>query len=51
MSVCAFNSSSNGGYSNLFNAAALSRKSFIGKISLPVNSLYLPTFADDKAKI
>ena len=51
MSVCAFNFSTNGEYTNLFNAAAFSRKSFIVKIYLPVNNLYLPMFPDDKAEI
>ena len=51
MSVCAFNSLSNGEYSNLFNLAAFSSNSFSGKTSLPVKNSYLLTLPDEKAKI
>ena len=47
--VCFFNSLPNGGYSNLFIAAA--SKSFSGKISLSVKNSYLLKFFDDKAKV
>ena len=50
MSVCAFNSLSNGEYSNLFNLAAFSSNSFSGKTSLPVKNSYLLTLPDEKAK-
>ena len=41
----------NGEYSNLFNAAAFSDKSFSDKTYLPVNISYLLTFPNDKAEI
>ena len=50
MSVCAFNSFPNGEYSNLFNVAAFSSKSFFGKTSLPVKNSHLLKFPDDKAE-
>ena len=50
MSVCAFNSLSNGEYSNLFVVTAFSGKSFSGKTSLPLKKSYLLTFPDDKAE-
>ena len=49
--VCFFNSLPNGEYSNLFNVAAFSSKSFSGKTSLPVRNSYLLTFPNDKAKV
>ena len=49
--VCAFNSLPNSEYSKLFSAAAFSKKSFLGKKSLPVKNSYLLTFPDDKAEI
>ena len=51
MSVCAFNSLSNGEYSNLFIVVAFSNKSSLGKTSFPVKNLYLLTFPDNKAEI
>ena len=50
MSVCAFNSFPNGEYSNLFNVAAFSSKSFLGKTSRPVKNSHLLKFPDDKAE-
>ena len=47
MSVYAFNSLSNGEYSNLFNVAAFSSKTFSSKKTFPVINLYLLTFPDD----
>ena len=47
MSVCDFNSLPNVEYSNLFNAAAFSNKSFSDKTSLPVKNL----FPNDKGEI
>ena len=51
MSVCAFNSLPKGQYSNIFIVAALSSKSFSGKIYLPVKNSYLLTFTDNTAEI
>ena len=51
MSVCSFNSFPNGVYSNLFNVAAFSSKSYSGKTSLPVKNSYLLKFPDYKAEI
>ena len=51
MSVCAFNSLPKGQYSNIFIVAALSSKSFSGKIYLPVKNSYLLTFPDNTAEI
>ena len=51
MSVCAFNSLPKGQYSNIFIVAALSSKSFSGKIYLPVKNSYLLTFLDNTAEI
>ena len=51
MSVCAFNSLLKGEYSNLFVAAAFSRKSFLGETSLPVKNTYLLIFPDDIASL
>ena len=49
--VCFAKDFSNGEYSNLFNAAAFSTKSFSAKTFLPVKDSYLLTFRDEKAKI
>ena len=46
-----FSSLPNREYSNLFNKAAFSSKSFSGKTSLSVKNSYLLTFLDDKAEI
>ena len=51
MSVCVFYSFPKGEYSDLFNVAAFSSKSFPVKTSLPVKNSYLLTFPDDKAEI
>ena len=48
MSVCAFNALPNDEYSNLFNGAAFSSKSFSRKTSPAVKNSYLLTFPDDK---
>ena len=50
MSVRAFNSLSNGEYSNLFIVAAFSSNYFPGKASLPVKNSYLLTYPNDKAE-
>ena len=44
MSVRAFNSLSNGEYSNLFIVAAFSSNSFPGKTSLPVLDFFIDCF-------
>ena len=51
MLVCALNSLPKGQYSNLFVVAVFSNKYFSGKTSLPVKSVYLLIFPDNKAKI
>ena len=51
MSVCAFNSLSHIEYSNLFNVAAFSSKSFSGKNFCQFKKSYLLTFPDDKTEI
>ena len=51
ISICAFNSLLKSKYSNLFNVAAFSNKSFSDKTSLPVKNSYLLTFLDHKAEI
>ena len=50
MSVRAYNSLSNGEYSNLFIVAAFSSNSFPGKTSLLVKNSYLLTYPNDKAE-
>ena len=40
MAVCAFNSSPNGEYLNLFNVAAFSSKSFSAETSLAVKKIF-----------
>ena len=49
--VCFFNSLTNGKYSNLLIAAALSNKSFLDKTSLPVKNSYFLKFPDGKPEI
>ena len=49
--VCFSKAFPNGEYSNLFNAAVFSNKSFYNKTSFPVKNSYLLTFPDDKAEI
>ena len=50
MSVCLFNSLTNGVYSNILIIAAFCNILFSGKISPPIKNSYLLTFPDDKAK-
>ena len=49
MSVCAFNSSPKGEYSNLLIAAGFYSKSFSGKTFFPVKNSHLQIYSDDKA--
>ena len=51
MSVCAFNSLSNGEYSYLLIAATFSSKFFLVKTSLPIKNSYLQPFPGDKVEI
>ena len=51
ISVCFFNSLTNGEFSNLLIVAAFSNKSFSYKTSFPVKNSYLLTFVDEKAEI
>ena len=51
MPDCAFNSSPNNEYSNLFIVAAFCNRSFLCKTTLSVRNSYLLLFPDDKADI
>ena len=51
MPDCAFNSSPNNEYSNLFIVTAFSNRSFLCKTTLSVRNSYLQLFPDDKAEI